>query len=101
MKIVEARITDTRGRSLGVIDQTVRREANTFYVVVTTAAAAMDTYEVVCQVHLAADQYQVKIASAASREVDRWRADPKSFKFAVYGDTESRPWWEFNLLSPK
>ncbi|MDD4890067.1 MAG: hypothetical protein PHU85_09060 [Phycisphaerae bacterium] len=98
VRISEVVINDTVGHKLSVIDQTVRREGNVYYVVVSSSAVTPDSYEVVCQIHLTVDQYQLKIASAATREVDRWRAAPKSFRFAVYGATESRPWWEFNLL---
>ena len=64
----------------------------------TSAAVTPDSYRVICQATLVVAEFQLKIAAEATRELDAWRFDPRSFKFAVYGRTEQNP-YKFNILN--
>jgi hypothetical protein len=100
VRIAEVLFNDTLGQSIGVVDQDVRRVGNVYYVTITSAAASPDTDEVICQVHLVVSEFQLRLAAAATRGSDQWRPVPRSFKFAVYGATEQRP-YQFNILNPR
>jgi hypothetical protein len=97
VRITRVTLTDRVGRSFDIVDQDVRRAGNVYHLVITTQAVTPQTYELTCQVDALVSEFQLKLAVAATREADGWRAVPHSFKFAVYGAAERSP-YEFNVF---
>ncbi len=93
VRFAETRLIDTTGRTFAAVDQDVQRDRNAYYVTVTSSAVSPETYELVCQLRLLIGVYQVKVAAGAFRELEGWRADPRSFKFSVFGAGGRSSWW--------
>lgn len=83
--------TDRGGRSFPAADEDIRRDDNLYTVTLTSGPVKSETYEVVCQGRVTIGGYLVKLTSSAYREVDGWRAEPRSFTFAVYRAGQSTP----------
>jgi hypothetical protein len=98
VRVVDARFTDRAGRPIETIDSDVRQIDNVYYVSFTSGAVNPESYEVICQALLSAGSFQLRLATAVTHELNAWRAEPASFRFAVYGAAERTPLFEFNIL---
>lgn len=98
VRVVQAGFIDRAGRPIEIIDSQVRQIDNVYYVSLTSGAVHPDSYEVICQALLSAGGFQLRLATTVTRELNVWRPDQGSFRFAVYGATERVPLFEFNVL---